>query len=90
MSDRLKPLIGTAASRPLTRAEAETAFDVLFEGEATPAQMGGLLMALRTRGETVDEYTAAASVMRAKCNPVTAPAGAIDVCWPPQVQDEPL
>ena len=79
MSDRLKPLIGTAASRPLTRAEAETAFDVLFEGEATPAQMGGLLMALRTRGETVDEYTAAASVMRAKCNPVTAPAGAIDI-----------
>lgn len=79
MSDRLKPLIGLAATRPLTRAEAETAFDALFEGEATPAQIGGLLMALRTRGETVDEYAAAAAVMRAKCLPVRAPAGAIDI-----------
>lgn len=79
MSDRLKPLIGIAATRPLTRAEAETAFDALFEGEATPAQIGGFLMALRTRGETVDEYAAAATVMRAKCLPVRAPAGAIDI-----------
>jgi anthranilate phosphoribosyltransferase len=79
MSDRLRPLIGLAAERPLTRAEAETAFDCLFEGEATPAQMGGFLMALRTRGETVDEYAAAASVMRAKCNRVHAPEGAMDI-----------
>ncbi len=79
MSDRLRPLIGLAAERPLTRAEAETAFDCLFEGEATPAQMGGFLMALRTRGETVDEYAAAASVMRAKCNQVRAPEGAMDI-----------
>ena len=79
MSDALRNLIGTAASRPLTRAEAETAFTALFEGEATPAQMGGFLMALRTRGETVDEYAAAASVMRAKCNAVRAPAGAMDI-----------
>lgn len=76
---RLKPLIGTAAERPLTRAEAEAAFDALFEGEATPAQVGGFLMALRTRGETVDELAAAASVMRAKCHPVKAPAGAMDI-----------
>lgn len=79
MSDRLKPLIGLAAERPLTRDEAETAFAALFEGEATPAQMGGLLMALRTRGETVDEFAAAASVMRSKCNAVRAPEGAIDI-----------
>ena len=79
MSDTLKPLIGIAANRPLTRAEAETAFNALFEGEGTPAQMGGFLMALRTRGETVDEYAAAAAVMRSKCNPVTAPSGAIDI-----------
>ena len=79
MSDRLRPLIGLAAERPLTRAEAETAFECLFEGEATPAQMGGLLMALRTRGETVQEYAAAASVMRAKCNRVRAPEGAMDI-----------
>ncbi len=79
MSDALKPLIGAAADRPLTRAEAEDAFGLLFAGEATPSQIGGLLMALRTRGETVDEYAAAAAVMRAKCHRVRAPAGAMDI-----------
>ena len=79
MSDALKPLIGTAADRALTRAEAERAFSILFEGEATPSQIGGLLMALRTRGETVEEYAAAAAVMRTKCNAVNAPAEAMDI-----------
>lgn len=79
MSDALKPLIGIAADRPLTRAEAETAFAALFDGAATPAQMGGFLMALRTRGETVDEFAAAASVMRSKCLAVRAPDGAMDI-----------
>lgn len=79
MSEVLRPLIGIAASRALTRAEAEAAFTALFEGAATPAQMGGFLMALRTRGETVDEYAAAATVMRAKCNAVRAPEGAMDI-----------
>jgi anthranilate phosphoribosyltransferase len=75
----LKPLIAAAAERALTRAEAEAAFDILFNGQATPAQIGGFLMALRTRGETVDEFTAAASVMRAKCHAVQAPPGAMDI-----------
>ncbi|KGK78941.1 anthranilate phosphoribosyltransferase [Thalassobacter stenotrophicus] len=79
MSDRLKPLIGIAADRPLTRAEAEEAFSCLFEGDATPSQMGGFLMALRVRGETTSEIAAAASVMRAKCNAVAAPKGAMDI-----------
>ncbi len=79
MSDALKPLIGAAAERALTRAEAEQAFGLLFDGEATPSQIGGFLMALRTRGETVDEFAAAAAVMRAKCNAVTAPEGAMDI-----------
>ena len=79
MSDTLKPLIGIAADRALTRAEAETAFAALFDGAATPAQMGGFLMALRTRGETVDEFAAAASVMRSKCLAVRAPDGAMDI-----------
>ena len=78
MSDDLKPLIGLAADRPLTRDEAERAFGALFEGTATPSQLGGFLMALRTRGETVEEIAAAARVMRAKCNAVRAPEGAID------------
>lgn len=79
MSDALKPLIDAAANRALTRAEAEAAFAILFDGEATPSQIGGFLMALRTRGETVDEYAAAAAVMRAKCHKVRAPAGAMDI-----------
>ncbi|WP_278921562.1 MULTISPECIES: anthranilate phosphoribosyltransferase [Pseudophaeobacter] len=79
MSDPMKPLLNAVADRPLSRSEAEQAFTLLFEGEATPSQIGGLLMALRTRGETVDEYTAAATVMRAKCNTVAAPAGAMDI-----------
>ena len=79
MSDALKPLIDAAAEGPLTRDQAAAAFEILFDGEATPSQIGGFLMALRTRGETVDEYAAAASVMRAKCNAVKAPTGAMDI-----------
>jgi len=79
MTNELKPLIGIAADRPLNPLEAEAAFTALFEGAASPSQMGGFLMALRTRGETVDEYAAAAAVMRAKCNKVSAPPGAMDI-----------
>jgi anthranilate phosphoribosyltransferase len=79
MSDALKPIIAQAADGPLTRAQAEEAFNIIMEGKATPAQTGGFLMALRTRGETVDEYTAAAAVMRAKCLPVKAPVGTMDI-----------
>jgi anthranilate phosphoribosyltransferase len=50
-----------------------------MSGEATPSQMGGLLMALRVRGETVDEITGAVSAMRAKMTKVAAPPGAVDV-----------
>ncbi len=79
MSDRLRTLIGRAAEGPLTREQAETAFAAIMEGDATPAQIGGFLMALRTRGESVAEYAAAAAVMRAKCIRVRAPEGAMDI-----------
>ena len=79
MSDALKPLIDAAADGPLNADQARKAFQILFEGDATPSQCGGLLMALRTRGETVEEYAAAAAVMREKCNAVNAPAGAMDI-----------
>src|SRR5437868_11607589 len=51
----------------------------MMSGEATPSQMGGLLMALRVRGETVDEITGAVSAMRAKMLTVSAPADAVDI-----------
>lgn len=79
MSEALKPLIAAAAERPLTAEEATRAFAILFEGDATPAQVGGFLMALRVRGETVEEIAAAAAEMRARCLPVRAPEGAIDI-----------
>ena len=75
----MKPLIYAASEGPLSRAQAEEAFGYLFAGEATPAQIGGLLMALRARGEAVSEYAAAAAVMRAHCVPVKAPEGAMDI-----------
>ena len=79
MSERLRPLIGRAAEGPLSREQAESAFSAIMDGDATPAQIGGFLMALRTRGESVAEYAAAAAVMRAKCLRVRAPEGAIDI-----------
>ncbi|PZF77002.1 anthranilate phosphoribosyltransferase [Aestuariivirga litoralis] len=76
----LKPLIAkVAAGAPLTRAEAREAFDVMMSGDATPSQIGGFLMALRVRGETVDEITGAVEIMREKMLPVEAPADAIDI-----------
>lgn len=79
MSDALKPLIHAAIEGPLTRAQAEEAYGILFNGDATPAQIGGLLMTLRMRGETTAEIAAAAKVMRDKCVPVQAPEGAMDI-----------
>ncbi|MCK6452089.1 MAG: anthranilate phosphoribosyltransferase [Alphaproteobacteria bacterium] len=76
----LKKLLGVAATGlPLTEAQAEEAFDIMMSGNATPAQMGGFLMALRVRGETVDEITGAARAMRAKAVRIEAPEGAMDV-----------
>lgn len=78
--DDLKTLIGKVATgAPLTRQEAAEAFDRMMSGEATPSQMGGLLMALRVRGETVDEITGAVSAMRSRMLRVTAPADAVDI-----------
>ena len=79
MSDQMKPLIAAVAERSLSAEEAERAFGLLFDGEATDAQIGGMLMAMRVRGETVGEIAAAAKVMRGKCVAVKAPEGAIDI-----------
>ena len=80
MTDEFKGLIAKAATgASLSRDEAARGFDTMMSGEATPSQMGGLLMALRVRGETVDEITGAVTVMREKMLRVAAPAGAIDV-----------
>src|SRR5215472_6155537 len=80
MADHFKALIAKVATgATLSREEAASAFDRMMSGEATPSQMGGLLMALRVRGETVEEITGAVTTMRAKMLGVKAPPGAVDV-----------
>ncbi len=76
----LKPFLATvAAGRSLSADDAEAAFGVIMSGGATPAQIGGFLMALRVRGETIAEITGAVRVMRAKALHVQAPPDAIDI-----------
>ncbi|MFN4090305.1 MAG: anthranilate phosphoribosyltransferase [Alphaproteobacteria bacterium] len=73
-------LAQVAAGGGLSRGQAEAAFTVMMSGEATPAQIGAFLMGLRVRGETVEEITGAAAVMRAKAVRIEAPGGTIDTC----------
>ena len=78
--DDLKSIIAKVATgASLTRDEAANAFDRMMSGEATPSQLGGILMALRVRGETVDEITGAVTAMRAKMLRVKAPDDAVDI-----------
>ncbi|MGK9198966.1 MULTISPECIES: anthranilate phosphoribosyltransferase [Sinorhizobium] len=79
MSD-LKPFVAKVAAREaLSREDARAAFEIIMSGAATPSQIGGFLMALRVRGETVDEIVGAVGAMRARMLPVEAPDGAIDI-----------
>ncbi len=79
MSD-FRPIIAKAADgKPLSVEESRQAFDIMMSGEATPSQIGGFLMALRVRGETVEEITGAVMTMRSKMVKVKAPAEAIDI-----------
>ncbi len=78
--DAFKPLIAKVATgSSLTEVEARAAFDLIFAGSVTPAQLGGLLMALSARGETVAEITGAVAAMRERMLRVEVPPGAIDI-----------
>ena len=80
MNEELKPfLVGLSNGTPMSSAESEKAFDIIMSGDAEHAQVGGLLMALRLRGETVEEITGAVSAMRARATMVSAPDNAIDI-----------
>ncbi|MEZ5774350.1 MAG: anthranilate phosphoribosyltransferase [Hyphomicrobiaceae bacterium] len=75
----LKPYVSRAIGSALMQHEAEEAFEIIMSGKATPAQIGGFLMILRMRGESLEEVAGAATVMRAKARRVLAPAGAMDI-----------
>ncbi|MDE2384265.1 MAG: anthranilate phosphoribosyltransferase [Alphaproteobacteria bacterium] len=79
MADLKAHIAKAASGQPLARDEARDAFNVMMSGEATPSQIAGLLMALRVRGESVDEITGAVEIMREKMLRVEAPADAIDI-----------
>jgi len=69
----LKPVLARLADgAALSADEAEDAFGIIMSGEATPAQIAGMLMAMRVRGETVGELTGAVRAMRARMS--AAPA----------------
>jgi anthranilate phosphoribosyltransferase len=63
----------------LTLADAREVMMEMMEGRATPAQMGAFLTAMRQKGETIDEITACASVMREKCVKLTPETDVLDI-----------
>ncbi|MCP3441327.1 anthranilate phosphoribosyltransferase [Bradyrhizobium sp. CCGUVB14] len=76
----LKAIMGKVASgAPLGHQEMALAFDSMLSGKATPAQMGGLLLALRVRGETAEEIAGAVSAMRGRMRPVNVPPDSVDI-----------
>jgi anthranilate phosphoribosyltransferase len=81
MSGVIRPLLARLArGESLTEAEAEAAFAEIMAGDATHAQIAGLLMAMRVRGETVAEMVGAVRALRHRMVAIAAPHGTIDVC----------
>jgi anthranilate phosphoribosyltransferase/anthranilate synthase/phosphoribosyltransferase len=81
MNSGLKPVLARLGrGETLSETEAGEAFGLVMDGQATPAQIGGMLMAMRARGETVAELTGAVQAMRARMTRIAAPDEAIDVC----------
>ncbi|MCK4422808.1 MAG: anthranilate phosphoribosyltransferase, partial [Candidatus Omnitrophica bacterium] len=79
----IKEAIGKViAAQDLTRDEMEQVMDQIMSGEATPAQIGAFITGLRIKGETVDEITGAAVIMRQKALRVEVPGGEamVDTC----------
>jgi len=64
----------------LSEEQMRICMEEIMDGKATPAQIGAFLTALRLKGETVDEITAAVKVMREKATKIKAPEGVVDTC----------
>lgn len=76
----LKPFLAKASDgQVLSFEEAREAFECIMSGRAAPAQIAGFLVALRMRGEHVDEISGAVEVIRSKALPISAPEDAMDI-----------
>src|SRR5689334_16563470 len=64
----------------LTEAEASAAFEVIMRGDATPSQIAGFIVALRMKGETVDELTGFARTARHMATPIEIDGDLLDTC----------
>jgi len=64
----------------LTEQEAAAVFEVIMHGDASPAQIAGLLVALRMKGETADEITGFARTVRAMATPIEVEGELLDTC----------
>jgi anthranilate phosphoribosyltransferase len=80
MSDLTPYIAKVAKGQTLNVADTEAAFETIMSGQATPVQIASFLTAIAVRGETIEELTGAARIMRAKAVPVAAPDGAVDTC----------
>lgn len=81
MTDTITHAIALLAEgKKLPHEIAERMFQIMMNGGATPAQMAAILMGLRIKGESVEEISAGASVLRAKASPINAPQDCIDTC----------
>lgn len=79
MQDLKEAINQLANGQSLSREDTKAAFNIIMSGEATDAQIGGILMAMRVRGETEDEFAGAIDALRAVMLPVDAPLDAIDI-----------
>ncbi|SDD63933.1 anthranilate phosphoribosyltransferase [Kordiimonas lacus] len=80
MSD-LRPILAKLADgETLTAEQSQDAFNIIMSGAADLAQMAAFIMALRLRGEQVDEIVGGARVLRSKATQIKAPKGIVDTC----------
>lgn len=77
----LKQHIETVLNKAdLSEKDAANAFEAIMSGEANPLHVAAFLVALRMKGETIEEITGAIKTLRVKCKGIQAPKGAIDTC----------
>jgi len=76
----IEAIASLARCKSLSEDEAAAAFETIMRGDATPVQIAGFLVALRMKGETVDEITGFARAARAAATPIAVEGNLLDTC----------